>query len=58
MEDLISLAMDAIPFSTCLNPARISFTAGGTKYTGTVDGNNINGSASGSPAGKWTAKKV
>ncbi len=41
-----------------LDGPRISFTAGGTKYTGTVDGNNINGSSSGSSTAKWTAKKA
>ena len=38
-----------------LNGAEISFTAGGQKYTGKVDGNAMSGTISG--GGNWTASK-
>jgi hypothetical protein len=38
-----------------LNGADISFTAGGQRYTGKVDGNSMSGTIAG--GGNWTAKK-
>jgi hypothetical protein len=38
-----------------LNGADITFTAGGKKYTGKVDGNSMSGTIAG--GGSWTAKK-
>ena len=38
-----------------LNGADITFTAGGKKYTGRVDGNSMSGTIAG--GGSWTAKK-
>ena len=35
----------------------ISFSAGGTKYTGKVNGNSISGTTSGGASGAWTATK-
>jgi hypothetical protein len=35
----------------------ISFSAGGTKYTGRVNGNSISGTTSGGASGSWTATK-
>ena len=40
------------PVNGKLNGEQISFTAGGTQYTGRVNGNSMEGSAAGSP---WTA---
>ena len=38
-----------------LNGADISFTVGGQRYTGKVDGNSMSGTIAG--GGNWTAKK-
>ncbi len=35
----------------------LSFSAGGTKYTGRVNGNSISGTTSGGASGSWTATK-
>ena len=36
----------------------ITFTAGGTTYTGRVNGNAMQGTITGAGAGKWSASKV
>src|SRR5687767_5714261 len=43
------------PINGKLNGEQISFTAGGTQYTGRVNGNSMEGSAAGSP---WTATRL
>jgi hypothetical protein len=40
-----------------LNGGDISFTAGGAKYAGKVDGNSISGTITGGPGGTWKATK-
>jgi hypothetical protein len=35
----------------------VTFTAGGVKYTGHVDGNTMTGSATGGNGGSWTATR-
>jgi methyltransferase family protein len=41
-----------------LNGDQISFTAGGTQYTGHVNGNAIDGTVKGGSNGKWTATRA
>jgi hypothetical protein len=43
-----------------LNGARITFTAGGVRYSGRVDGDRIDGTARASAGGttKWSATRV
>ena len=45
------------PISGKLNGDEISFTAGGTQYTGRVNGNTIDGTVKGETNGKWTATR-
>jgi hypothetical protein len=40
-----------------LNGAEISFTAGGAKYAGRVDGNSMKGTITGGPGGSFTATR-
>ena len=40
-----------------LNGSQITFTADGVTYTGTVDGNSIQGKTSGPVSGTWSAKR-
>jgi precorrin-6B methylase 2 len=40
-----------------LNGDEISFTAGGAKYTGKVNGNSMSGTMSGGSGGKWSASR-
>ncbi len=35
----------------------ITFTAGGAKYTGKVNGNSMSGTMSGGSGGKWSATR-
>jgi hypothetical protein len=37
---------------------QITFTAGGTQYTGRVNGNSIDGTTTGRGAGKWSASRA
>src|SRR5215471_6635219 len=46
------------PISGKLNGDEISFTAGGTQYTGRVNGNTIDGSVKGGSNGTWTATRA
>jgi len=46
------------PISGKLNGDEISFTAGGTQYTGRVNGNTIDGTVKGGTNGKWTATRA
>jgi hypothetical protein len=41
-----------------LDGDQITFTVGQTQYTGRVNGDVINGTATGGSSGAWTAKRV
>jgi SAM-dependent methyltransferase len=48
----------ATPFSGKLNGDQISFTAGGSQYTGRVNGNAIEGTVKGGSNGSWSAQRT
>jgi hypothetical protein len=46
------------PISGKLNGDQISFTAGGSQYTGRVNGNAIEGTVKGGSNGSWSAQRT
>ena len=54
----LSIGGKRIPISNArLRGDNITFTAGGARYTGRVDGNSMSGEVTGGPAGKWSATR-
>ena len=45
------------PIEGSLHGETITFTAGGTTYTGRVNGNSMSGEVKGGNGGKWSATK-
>jgi len=55
---MVSGTLGGMPISDGrLHGEDITFTAGGAKYTGKVNGNSMSGSVSGGSGGKWTANR-